>query len=492
MTKRIFSFILILSLTLALLPLTAFAVPAPELPRTFAFIYGEDARYFEEDTICIHNGEEILISFDLTEYPDFVLCDQNYDALKEAGFEVDDEIISFEDPGFKYRRIRANGLEVGTSASISYVWYPFDDYFGSKTHPMLEGSATIRVIDEKKGFILGDADGEGKVTIIDATTVQKYLASLPVQYIHKAAADATRNGVIDILDATFIQKSLAHLPVREAVGEEGVYGTYYASWNIEENLLPEGSTLEGKEAEEAIADIRLALDRLVDRKAMLSAVKLDRRAASSFVSDWVTDADGGEFYYNADSGDYYGFFDVDGYDPGPYLAKLKTYYDFDEETGKFTNVPALTYIYNPGEMHELIAEYLKETYKGFGIELELECVDWNEYQDRIAAGEYSMMRSGWVVDFDDPLEFLSMWTSNSEDNSVGFGRGSHKDLAVYNLDLTPYGYDKVIVNGTWTETYDYLISMIRQNRNQEHRYAMLHLAERMLMNTGCINPLYYY
>ena len=47
-------------------------------------------------------------------------------------------------------------------------------------------------------------------------------------------------------------------------------------------------------------------------------------------------------------------------------------------------------------------------------------------------------------------------------------------------------------NGTWAETYDVLISDIKGCTDNENRYAMMHIAEDMLMQTGCITPLYFY
>ena len=68
-----------------------------------------------------------------------------------------------------------------------------------------------------------------------------------------------------------------------------------------------------------------------------------------------------------------------------------------------------------------------------------------------------------------------MWTTNSGNNDVQFGRGAHKDIKLYDLDLTAYGGKKV-TKGTWAETYDVLISMIKKEKDNEKRYAMMHLA----------------
>ena len=97
-----------------------------------------------------------------------------------------------------------------------------------------------------------------------------------------------------------------------------------------------------------------------------------------------------------------------------------------------------------------------------------------------------------MADYNDPICFLDMWVTKSGNNDVQFGKGAHKDLAIYSLDLTPYGYDTKVENGTWAETYDVLISDIKGCTDNENRYAMMHIAEDMLMSTGCIVPLYFY
>lgn len=61
--------------------------------------------------------------------------------------------------------------------------------------------------------LLGDADMDGAVTILDATRIQRWLADLvPDTDIDKEAADISGTG-ITILDATRIQRYLADLPV---------------------------------------------------------------------------------------------------------------------------------------------------------------------------------------------------------------------------------------------------------------------------------------
>ena len=163
-----------------------------------------------------------------------------------------------------------------------------------------------------------------------------------------------------------------------------------------------------------------------------------------------------------------------------------------EDDGKVSNFPTLTYLYNTSDGHKVIGEYLQAALANVGITMKLENQEWNTFLNTRKEGNYSIARNGWLADYNDPICFLDMWTSYSGNNDVQFGKGAHAELKMYDLDLTPYGYDIKVTDGTWAETYDVLISTIKSCTNSEHRYAMMHLAEDILMETGCITPLYYY
>ena len=159
---------------------------------------------------------------------------------------------------------------------------------------------------------------------------------------------------------------------------------------------------------------------------------------------------------------------------------------------KTVTTPTLTYLYNTSDAHKVIGEYLQGGLGGAGLTMTMENQEWATFLETRKNGDYSVARNGWVADYNDPICFLDMWTSGSGNNDVQYGKGAHAELKMYNLDLTPYGYDVKVENGTWAETYDVLITKIKSCTDSNNRYAMMHLAEDMLMETGCIVPLYYY
>ncbi len=278
----------------------------------------------------------------------------------------------------------------------------------------------------------------------------------------------------------------------------GQIGTYYVSWNVNESILPASSTLEGVEAEAAEAEIRNALALVIDRNYIVNNIsQAGEVPASSFVAMGMTDADGSEFYKNAGSSeDFDGYFNAsaDAFEANfeSAVEVLKKYYTYDEATSKFTDVPALTYIYNTNDAHQAIGEYIQGAFAAIGVTVNLENQEWNTFLNTRKNGEYTVARNGWLADYNDPISFLDMWVTVSGNNDIQFGKGEHASLKMYSVDVTDLGVDLKVENGTWAETYDALITEIKACTDLETRYGLMHAAEDLLMSTGCITPIYYY
>ena len=280
----------------------------------------------------------------------------------------------------------------------------------------------------------------------------------------------------------------------------GQIGTYYVCWNINEEILPASKITEDLVAnEKARQEIRNAISLLFDRNYIVEEIgQAGQVPASSFVAMGMTDSDGSEFYKNANKSagnSYVGYYDVsaDAMESNikAALEVLDKYYTKGAD-GKYTDFPTMTYLYNTSEGHKAIGEYLAAALAQYGITMNLENQEWNTFLNTRKEGQYSIARNGWLADYNDPICFLDMWITNSGNNDVQYGKGATASLAMYNLDLTAYGYDIKVENGTWAETYDVLISKIKTETNNTNRMAMMHIAEDLLMETGCICPLYFY
>ncbi len=245
----------------------------------------------------------------------------------------------------------------------------------------------------------------------------------------------------------------------------------------------------------AEAEIRNAISLLLDRIYIVEKVsQAGEKPASSFVADGMADINGGNFAMNAGEGNGAGYYSVDAAAFEANFAKavevLKKYYEFDGT--KFSGFPTLTYIYNTNDNHKAIGEYLQGALATVGITMTLENQAWNTFLNTRKDGDSNVARNGWVADYTDPICFLDMWVSESGNNDVQFGKDAHATLAIYDLDLTAWDYDIKVEKGTWAETYDVLISTIKSCTEDKTRYELMHLAEDMLMATGCLTPIYFY
>ena len=154
------------------------------------------------------------------------------DLFTELGFEIDYDPTWFDGDSYAYAHIKAGSKQVGESGPLYYNWYDPTDIFDEQggmhwdtAEPVYSCSVNIEIIDAEEEFpvyILGDADGSGDVTILDATVIQRYLAALGTNNFVLLNADTNRNGDVDILDATRIQRYLAGFHDGTEIGEEVV------------------------------------------------------------------------------------------------------------------------------------------------------------------------------------------------------------------------------------------------------------------------------
>jgi len=118
-------------------------------------------------------------------------------------------------------------VELTTGADI-----PTSSSSSSETKPSIptqtsssSSSSTKPIVIPGEYVLLGDADLSGKVNVKDATSVQKYVASLET-FSDKAefAANVDGSETVNVKDATAIQKWVADIATGYAIGEQVAYG----------------------------------------------------------------------------------------------------------------------------------------------------------------------------------------------------------------------------------------------------------------------------
>lgn len=125
-------------------------------------------------------------------------------------------VTSIGDNAFGYYRDPDFGTEMKVSG---FTICGYKDTAAEK-YANDNGFAFVEIKDEIE-IALGDVDGNGKVDISDATTLQKYLAEyeLPNRELIKLCGDVDGNNKIDISDATTIQKYIAEYELPYPIGE---------------------------------------------------------------------------------------------------------------------------------------------------------------------------------------------------------------------------------------------------------------------------------
>ncbi|MDO5123567.1 MAG: dockerin type I domain-containing protein [Eubacteriales bacterium] len=87
-------------------------------------------------------------------------------------------------------------------------------YNSTKDESVTAPDNSVSSPDENHGGstnLIGDVNGDGKVNILDVTTVQKHLAKMEVAAYNPIAADVNRDGKVNVADVSKLQKILAKI-----------------------------------------------------------------------------------------------------------------------------------------------------------------------------------------------------------------------------------------------------------------------------------------
>ena len=213
------------------------------------------------------------------------------------------------------------------------------------------------------------------------------------------------------------------VPTAEIAGLEGnpeyhvigTLGTYYVCFNVNSPLF------EGMSAEDA-ATLRKALALFIDRDYIVTNIgQADQVPAGSFIPAGCADGNGGEFknkdYYDPS---YEAFED----NVAKGIEMMESIgYKFDENGMLSSETPlSFTYLVNTPGSNVDVAVAIQSDMAAVGINMEISEMEWNVFLNDRKNGNFDVARNGWLMDYNDPLNMLEMWTSDSGNNDCQFGR----------------------------------------------------------------------
>ena len=251
----------------------------------------------------------------------------------------------------------------------------------------------------------------------DKVTVEKLEFMLSAD--DTAIYAAYKAGDIDFADSVPTDEVAALLdnPEFHIVDE---LGTYYVAFNAKSKIF------EGKTPEQA-ACMRLAFSLLIDRDYICENIgQTGQIPANSFIPLGMADGNGGVYKSDAATG-YFDAYAINN-DPEGTTALAREMleaagYQFGDDGKLSPETPIqLEYLTNETSGHEAIAESIQQDLAAVGIELSIQVQDWNVFLEERKAGNFDFAREGWIADFNDPINMLEMWITDSGNNDCQFGR----------------------------------------------------------------------
>lgn len=200
--------------------------------------------------------------------------------------------------------------------------------------------------------------------------------------------------------------------------------------------------------------IRQAFSYAIDRDEIAEyVVKNGVEPAYGFINPGFAGPTGSDF--RTENGDLVAF------DPD----QAKTLLEEGMEEEGYDELPAIVLSYNTDDTNKAVAETLQNMFsENLGIEVTLENQEWNVFAEAQQDLELQFSRSSFINDYNDPVNFLESFITDSYMNRTGFENEE---------------YDELIKNG-------------KAETDEEKRWEYLYEAEELLAEEMIAIPIRYY
>ncbi|MBQ4897506.1 peptide ABC transporter substrate-binding protein [Paenibacillus sp. Marseille-P2973] len=245
------------------------------------------------------------------------------------------------------------------------------------------------------------------------------------------------NGEIPTDQIPIVQKEL-----KDEFHVKGIASTYYYEFNVTAKPFDN-------------AKIRKAFAMSIDRQAIVDKVTLGGQLpAFGFVPPGIKGVN--DEYRTENKDDYF----------TENVEEAKKLLEEGMKEEGYTKLPEITLIYNSSEAHKKIALAAADMWKkNLGVDVKTENQEWAVFLENRRSLNYQIARAAWSADYNDPMTFIDMWTSNSGNNDSGFKN----------------------------EEYDKLVNEAKSLEDNAKRNENFKKAEEILIKENqVLMPVYYY
>ncbi|WP_338540185.1 peptide ABC transporter substrate-binding protein [Paenibacillus tundrae] len=294
-----------------------------------------------------------------------------------------------------------------------YTYYPVhqsadtnDKFFTDYKNMIVNGPFTMDTYAKGQKIVVKKNDGYHAASDIKLTQIDMSLTSSSASELQ-----AYKSGQLDYTGAPNGEIPTDQIPsVKAELPDEfkatGIASTYYYQFNV--NEAPFNNV-----------KIRKAFAMSINRQPIVDKVTQGGQIpAFGFVPPGIR-GENGEFR-DEHKDDYF----------TENVEEAKKLLEEGMKEEGYTTLPAITLIYNTSDNHQKIALAVADMWKNnLGVDVKTENQEWGVFLDNRQNQNFQVARAGWSADYNDPYNFLEMWTTGNTNNDSKFSNAQYdKDV----------------------------------------------------------------